>query len=689
MATLEKIRSKSVFLLVIIGLALLAFIIGDFFTSGRTLFGTGTTIAKVDGHKIDVQQFQRRVEQANQQYQQSGQKIDQAVLQQQVLDQMIAEALFQDEVDALGLTVTNAELTDAIFGAQSQFVDQMVYSQTGIESARAVHDMAFNPGKYGMQPEQAQQIKEYWIGLEKQIEEQLLQAKFTNLFMGAITANNLDAKAIYDENASTSNIAYTKKDLISVPDDQIEVTDADIKAEYDRTRNRYHLDEETRDINYIAVTIAPSLDDRAAAAQLVEQAVTALRQEDDLAGLNGLNGFISDRNKVTAAAVRDPNIKKHLDSLAVNDVKVISSLGDTYTIAKLLGKSADVDSVNIDFLAVQGTRAQLDSLVNALNNGTTWAQASQSPIVAQAQDSAWLSLVDPNYAGIRDVINNAAVGTYFTPDSLDNGGRIFRVRARRQPVPVYDLAIITYTVEPSVNTINKLTDDLQEFIDNNKNAADFAANATAANYNAIPARVSASTPTLGRLEDSRNIIAWIMDAGKGKVSPIFDDNTDRLVVVAVNDIFKDYIPYTDPQLNAMLTSTVRNNKKGEKLINDYKGKAKDVPGYAQVMGTQVDSAAVTFGQFYIPGIGAAESELTAQVANAKPGQIVGPVKSNNGVIVFTIYGVDASERPYNFDEAAMQFNQTRGASPLMRNLNRVLLGNKKVQNNMLKFYNGN
>ena len=83
MATLEKIRSKSVLLLVIIGVALLAFIIGDFFTSGRTFFGTGTTVAKVGGQKIDIQEFQRQMETANQSAQQSGQKIDQALLQQQ------------------------------------------------------------------------------------------------------------------------------------------------------------------------------------------------------------------------------------------------------------------------------------------------------------------------------------------------------------------------------------------------------------------------------------------------------------------------------------------------------------------------------------------------------------------------------------------------------------------------------
>ena len=46
MATLEKIRKRSVLLLVIIGAALVAFIIGDFLNSGRNIFGDGTTVAK-------------------------------------------------------------------------------------------------------------------------------------------------------------------------------------------------------------------------------------------------------------------------------------------------------------------------------------------------------------------------------------------------------------------------------------------------------------------------------------------------------------------------------------------------------------------------------------------------------------------------------------------------------------------
>ena len=44
MATLEKIRSKSVLLIVIIGVALLAFIVGDALTNSRNLFGDHTTV---------------------------------------------------------------------------------------------------------------------------------------------------------------------------------------------------------------------------------------------------------------------------------------------------------------------------------------------------------------------------------------------------------------------------------------------------------------------------------------------------------------------------------------------------------------------------------------------------------------------------------------------------------------------
>lgn len=691
MATLEKIRSKSVFLLVVIGVALLAFIIGDFFTSGRTLFGNGTTIAKVAGHKIDVNEFQRRVEEAGRMQQQSGQKVDQAVLQQQVLDQMIAEALFDEEVEKLGLTVTSSELTEAMLGAGSQGIDRMVAQQTGIESAKTLHDMAFNPQKYQLPAEQAQQIRNYWIQLEKQVEEQLLGAKFQNLFAGTLVANQLDAKALYDENASTSKVNYVKKDYSTLPDDKFAVTDEEIVAEWEKHKNRYKLEEETRSVSYIAVDVVPSQADLQAGKKLVDDALKALQANEGTSGLEGMNGFITDRNRVASSMLRDQQLKKFADSAAVNQAAVISNVGNNYTLAKLMGKTTEVDSVNVDFLAVQGTKTQVDSIINVLNNGAKWADVAASPLIAQSQDSLWISMVDPNSATIKDVIESAETGRYFTPDTVagQQVSRVIRVRNRRPATSVYDLAVVTYTVDPSQATRQALFDALQKYIDQNPTAADFAANAAKSNYTAVPAQVTPSTPMLGNLFESRDMVAWAMDAKKGQVSPIFgeDDSNDRLVAVALNDVYEDYISAQDPQLKNALQAQVRNDKKAASMISQYKGKAKDMPGYAALMQSKVDTTTVTFGQIFIPGIGAAESELTARVATAKPNTIVGPVKANNGVVVFTVTGVDASGRPYSFEEAAAQYMQQRGAGALGNNIANILRGNNKIDNNILDFFN--
>ena len=95
MATLEKIRSKSVLLFTVIIVALLAFILGDFFNSGRSLFGNSTTVAKIGDNEIDVQLYQQRLNEANQQLQAQGQQQDPEMVQAQVLQQMLFESLMQ------------------------------------------------------------------------------------------------------------------------------------------------------------------------------------------------------------------------------------------------------------------------------------------------------------------------------------------------------------------------------------------------------------------------------------------------------------------------------------------------------------------------------------------------------------------------------------------------------------------
>lgn len=695
MATLEKIRSKSVLLLVIIGAALIAFIIGDFFTSGRTLFGTGTTIAKVGGQKIDIREFQDRLEAANHQMQQSGRNIDNAVLQQQVLDQLIAESLYKQEIEDLGLTVSDAELTNAMVGNGSAYLDQMVRSQMGVNSASELHDMAYNPSKYGITEQQAQQLRAYWLDLEKQVEQSLLQQKFQNLFAGTLVANELDAKSLYDDNNHVANIVFAQKAFTSVPDSEIgEISDDEIKARYEKERKRFALNEEMRRISYVNVPIIPSAEDRAAAQKRVDEAIAALTAMPETQGLAEMTDFVVNRQTSSLGNMRDNRLKEFLQASSDSAVKVINNTGDAYTIAKMIRRSSDVDSVNIDVIAIAGSKAERDSIINGLNGGTLkFEDVAAGNNVQGSQKDLWLSLLDPQASQLKETVTAAAQGVYFSPDTLaaSQGGRIIRVNQIKAPVTVYDYALVTYTVDPSNATINKLLQGLDKFLADNKTAEAFNANAEKAGYVLQNANITVSTPQVGGIEDSRNAVSWAMNAKKGQVSDVLGgEDAGHFMAIALDDIYNDaYAPYSDPTVREYIVRQITNDKKAEKLMAQYKGKAKDVAGYAALMGTQADTTSVSFGQFMIPKIGMGESALTAKASVAKAGQLVGPMQGNQGVVVFSVTSVNDEGRPYNFTESSTQYLRARGAIALSQQLTNILRGKEKVQNNILKFYNDN
>ncbi len=695
MATLEKIRSKSVLLLIIIGTALLAFIIGDFFTSGRNLFGSGTTVAKIDGKSIDIQEFQNQVQAASQMAQNQGQKVDQAVLQQQVLNQMIAQALFNEEIEALGLTVTDDELSDAMVGAHSQGFNAMVMQMSqGSMTAQQFHDMIQNPQKYKLQPEQSAQLRAQWLQLENDMEQRILQNKFNALFGGTLVANKLDAKALYDEAANTQKMLYALKPYSAIPDNdpKAAVTDEDIKAEWEKDKQLYAIDEEVRDINYLTVAIQPSAADITKAETRVTELISALNAKNGTEGLDGFDEFVSNRFTVPVNRITEQKTRQFADSASVGSAKIINRNGNNFQIAKLLSRESQIDSVNVDVVAVQGTKAQVDSILMALNQGTSVNDVTKkySSNVAGSQDSMWISLVDPNFAQVKGVITTAATGTFVLADTTFTDGQaanLIRVNNRRAAVPVVEIAAIDYTIDPSSATVNSLQAKLQNYLNDNANADGFAANAVKNGYQVFPAQISVSTPQVDRIENSRNAISWAMAAKKGQVSPIFgDENDGHFLVVAVNDIYEDYIPATDTQVKKMLTAKVRNNKKADALIAQYNGKAKDINGYAAAMGVKVDTATVNFAQYALTYPDFAGPEVAAKAYNAKKGQMFGPTKATNGVVVMQVADIEKNGRPFNFDESASIYSRTRGADALSQMIPLILMGNKKIQNNMLDFF---
>lgn len=685
MSALEQIRQRPILIISILGVALLLFILTAVDRPGE-LFTDTHTVAKVDGQKIDYLEFQRRVEQQQEQLQQQGYAdLDLAQVQQYVLQQMIAKALMDKEFQRLGLVVTDKELSEAITGKTPHPYVARMLQQMGVPSAQLLYDAAFNPTKMGIDPQQAQQLQTAWKSLEDDTEQMLLTSKFNNLFFGALTANKLDARAAYDDNAVTSTIAYARRELSSLPDKDFQPTDNALQDLYAQERNRYRIEEPQYAVDYITVDIRPSEADLAGGQKVVEDALMGLRMNPGTESLEGDSHFYVNRVSAPEAKLA-PALRKSLDKIIADSVTMVQFVDNTYTLAKLLGRTTQVDSVLLDMVALS-PELDNDSILGLLNSGKRPAELGKA--VAQAQDSVWMSLLDPQVATMKDELAQAATGLYFKPQNNNgNTSLALRIRTRRAPVTVYDIAEITYEVEPSSATINKLNSDLRKFLAANTTSKQFADNAPASGYSALSAVVTPSSLSVNGLKESRNAAKWAIEAKEGEVSPIFSDDRDtRLMAVACKAVYDgSFLPASDPAVRSYLENKARNTLKADKLITDLKGKANTLADYATLMQGRVDTTAVTFGQNYVRNFPMNEPALAANVSVAKEGQLVGPVALNNSVVVFTVTSRETTQRPFDYANDAMVFNQRQGAYTFQQSLPAVLLGNKKIDNRIQNFY---
>jgi len=702
MATLEKIRSKSVLLFVIIIVALLAFILGDFLTSGRTYFGSGTTMAKAGSAKVDYHDYQNRMEQLNEQQRNQQQTPDNDEMSQQVLRQILFEKMLEQEYSDLGITVTDSEITEAMTGAvphpaAQQFI--MVMSQRlGIPnpSGAAVYDAMMNPAKYGLPAEIGDQLQQLWAAQERGLEDALMQEKFGRLVAGLFTANDLDAHTLYNDVATTRHIQYAAKDYSTVADKDVTVSDGDRRAAWEEDREMYRLQEPVRSIDYIMVRIEPSQADRLAGQQAVENALMTLNSEEGTATVAADSKFVVNNTSATRARITDNRLKQFVDTAKVGEAVILSNMGDKYTLAKLLSVTNEIDSINLTMIG-RADQGSLDSLLAQVNAGAKFADIVDQQTV-QGQDSVWTSLAAPGIpAGIKGALTTRALGEAFVLTDTIQGqavSTLYRINSRHAAVPFYELALIDYTVDPSQETLSQLSSDLHTFVSNNSSADDFKANAAAAGYTLLSGFVSPSSPHVGSAADSRSAVKWLLNAKRGQVMPVFQDNKQTyLLTAAVKNIYDgDYLPFDADLIADQINAKALRNAKAKKLIEQYAGKANDVAGYAKLMEVAPQEGDAMFTSPMLASIGFGESALQGAVAAAEQGKVVGPLKGNNAVVVFVVTGADNSGREYNFEEYSNQFNRALGISGYrlqrMETLFPMLLGKNKIENNSLEFIQG-
>ena len=668
MATLDKIRSKAGCLVIAIGLAMAAFLAGDLINGGSTLLrARGMNAFYVNGQEVTINDYNARIERAEEQRRAQGQNPDEAQtvqLRNEIFAGMVAEKLLNDEATKLGLTVTPKEVFDLVQGDNISPVilqnPMFVNPQTGTFEKEGL--LAFlkqiNAKDAGATPEekaQYDQMRGIWSDVENQVRTFALSEKYNNLIAKGVVANKLDVAHAVKADATIADIAYVEQKATSLSDSTVQVTDADLKAFYDSHLGLMRTEAgSTADIIYVNIT--PNEADFKEAKADVDEARTELVRGDnpevvlqEYSDVPYYDAYLT-QTELQSSGLSQAALE-FITTANAGDVSATFTEGNTYSLVKLIGKKNAPESVMVHHivLAPAGSfegQVNTDSLFNALK-----ADPSVSNFAAQAATHSLDSYSNANggqlgwltearatqfvSADFAKAVFTAQVGVPFRFTSK-YGEHIVLVSEAKEPVDKYNVALLVKTVEAGPETQSDLYNGLSSFLAAHKDGAGIDTAAMNAGYQVLSGiRMAASQPFVTQqIPDSREVVRWVMQNKKGTVSPIMETR-NQYVIAKVTDKFEaGLLPFES--IKERIKGQVVMDKKTDYLFDQLqKGGYATLGDFAAKIGGAVDT--LNFVKFstqrlealgYQPGINAA-------VATAEPGKLT-PVKGTGSVYLINV-----------------------------------------------------
>lgn len=239
MAILGKIRQRSVFLILVIGLALFAFVISGVFGNGNQGGGPTDPVAIINDDEIDIEQFRMMVDQTERNYNFSTL---QAV--NVVWDQAIRSKIFEQELNALGIDAGREQIEQIVssnqaFSQDTRFQNEAGFFDFGIFTNFIAQLKAQNPQAY-----------ESWKAQERSIVEMAKQNIYYDLIKASNGLTEAEAKAAYHLENDNLNLKFVRIPFDYIPDSLVSVSANEIKAYRNEHKDLYQR-EAYRNIHFV------------------------------------------------------------------------------------------------------------------------------------------------------------------------------------------------------------------------------------------------------------------------------------------------------------------------------------------------------------------------------------------------------------------------------------------------------
>ena len=674
MATLQKIRSKGPLLVIVIGLALFAFIAGDAWKVLQPHQGK-QDVGEVNGEVLSAQDYQKMVDELSEVIKLTNglnsltedqlNNVKDQVWQSYVNNKLIAE-----QAEKLGLKVTDAEIQSIIDQGTHPLLMQTPFRnpQTGMFDKDMLKKFLVDYANLNASQMPAQYVEYYqkmgafWQFVEKTLAQSTLAEKYQNLVTKSLISNPVAAEDAFNSRTEQSDLLLAGVPYSSINDSTVQVSDSEIKDRYNEKKEQFKQLVETRDIRYIDVKVVPSDADRKAVEKEVTEYSNQLASTTADFGtfVRSTGSSVNYSDVPVSKSVFPADVASRLDSTNVNEVygPYYNQTDDSFNAFKLLAKVSSPDSIQFRQIQVyadteEKTKTLADSIYNALKGGADFAAVAK--IYGQTGEATWVNA--QSWEGSElDADNSKFINTLLNQPvnelanlNMGQANLILQVMNKKSMQTKYKVAVVKREVEFSKETYNAAYNKFSQFVAQNTTIDSMVKNAEESGYTLMPRTdLSSAEHYVGGVRSTREALKWIFAAKPGEVSPLYEcGENDHLMVVALDKIHE--AGYRDINSVAeMLRAEIRRDKKAEKIMEEMKkyNSIAQVKGMKDAVSDSVKH--VTFSApAYISVTRSSEPVIGAVAAKTAANKVSAPIKGNGGVYMIQVYAKEKGSEKFD------------------------------------------
>ncbi|WP_347924336.1 SurA N-terminal domain-containing protein [Pontimicrobium sp. SW4] len=715
MAILNKIRQRSLFLILVIAMALFSFVLADLFKNTDGFNSKSqNVIATIDGKDIDRADFQLKVENAQRQF---GGSLTATQAMNRVWDQEVNDAVMNAQYDALGLTVERDQMRDLLRLGLASFEE--FKNEDGIYDENKLNEFIAN--LKAISPETAilggSPINyEAWTNYENNMAVTGKQQTYFNMVKAGLLGTLAEGELDYKLENNKVDFRYVRIPYTSIADSTITVTKSDITNYINKNKSQYEVDE-SRDIRFVQFKEEASLEDETniqndlkSLLEDKEEYVEASKSTETVIGFKNTTddeGFLAANSavKLFDDYMFKANLPvEHADSIwNLNKGELYGPYknNNMFMISKVIDVKQIADSVKVRHILIPfaGAVQAAPDVVKTEAEAKVTADSILAVIKSNRskfQDLLTLSsdLVSNQNDGEIEFAYTAGMAPEFKAFSFDNkvrdidvvrtdfGYHIIEILSQGEKQKAIKVGNLARAIEASDETVDRVFNETSKF-EIAVADRDFTEVASESDYTVMPvSAVKALDEAIPGLGSQRNIVRWAYEDG-----------------VKVGDVKRFNIPggYAIVQLTAInakgLMSTekasvtalpaIRKEKKAELIKAQISGATLEDIATNQSQTVQI-ALAVTMKAPTVSGAGS-EPKIVGTAFGLTEGAISKPIGGNTGVFVVQLTKLTPAAELPNYQAAANRIGTAKATTVDVALLN-ALKEAAKIEDNRATFY---